>query len=248
MNATVVQLQQASSAFTLTDKRARADFEAALHRESDVVCFTEVAARLAPLLAACNANGYQLHHALHGDTALAVRVIHKILAAGEAESIPGAKGPASEGGHGPRPILWATIRPFETSERVTIHGAHWVTRKADDGHQQLQLTQDLGDVVRGHSRGSRVGFWLGDTNSPDTRRDSTPVDRALTRADLTSCWDELGKYPPTHGRDTIDVIGSYDPDRRVSCLRAGRWPAGNSDHRPVSAWYRIRPIGARGRP
>jgi len=246
MDAYTLHLQQASSAFTMSSRKAGEDFTTQLARHSDVVSFTEVHAHshALALATACDHAGYQLVRDAEGDVAVAVKGIHKVHTWGVAQSVPGHPGPAAAGGHGPRNILWVTFQPFGTRERVTHHAAHWVTRKADTGLQQLQMTADLGDVVAAHSQGSRLGFWSGDTNSPDRPHDVTKVDKALRKAELTSCWDELGKWPATHEASTIDVIGSYDPDHRVDCVRGRRWPPGHSDHRAVSAWYRISPVRA----
>lgn len=242
MSELVLQLEQASSEFTLHRGAALADFTEALSRKADVVSFTEVAERNRDLRAACNAADYQLQLADLADTALAVKGIHKIVAAGQHASVPAEPGPARDGGHGPRPVLWVSFRPFGTLETVTVHSGHWPTKRSDTGHQQVALTREMADLVAGHSWGDRLGFWMGDTNNDDRRHQFTAVDHALAKGDLTSCWDELGRWPDTHERQTLDVIGSYDPDRRVSCLRARVWPAGHSDHRPVSAWYSIRPV------
>lgn len=236
-----LQLSQASSAFTLKDKAAREDFMEDLDHGADVVSFTEVAQRHELLHAACELKGYQLVLSDPGDVALAIRGIHKLLDHGQVASVPAHGGSAAQGGHGPRPVLWASFRPFGTREHVTAHCGHWVTHKADTGGQQLELTQDLADVVRQHSQGARLGFWLGDTNHPDGPVDFGAVDAALRKGQLTSCWDELGRWPGTHGAATLDVVGSYDPDHRVSCERARVWPLTHSDHRAVSAWYSIRP-------
>lgn len=245
MSTVTLQLEQASSAFTLTNAHALGDFLQDLDHSADVVSFTEVAEHHQQLADACDRKGYRLVLPTEGDCAVAVRSLHTVTNSGTVPSVPGRRGPASEGGHGPRPVLWATFVPFGTREHVTVHSAHWVTRKADVGHQQLQLTEDLADAVRDHSRGPRLGFWLGDTNNPDRGFDITEVDRALRKGELTSCWDELGRYPDTHEGQTIDVVGSYDPDTRVSCLRARRWHKLNSDHLAVSAWYTIQRVRAR---
>lgn len=232
-----LQLEQASSAFTLPDAQAREDFREALTRGADAVGFTEINKRAHLLREACDAKGYVLVAA--GDVGLAVRSIHRLTDHGVITSVPGQPGPASEGGHTERPILWASFIPFGTGELVTAHVAHWVTHAADTGHQQLAMTRDMADAVAEHSKGHRLGFWLGDTNNPDRATINTDVDKALRRGDLTSCWDELGRYPDTHGASTLDVVGSYDPDRRATCVRARVWPSAHSDHLAVSAWYSV---------
>jgi endonuclease/exonuclease/phosphatase (EEP) superfamily protein YafD len=142
-------------------------------------------------------------------------------------------------------VLWVTFAPALFREHVTVACGHWVTRRADTGHQQQQLTDDLAQLIARKAQGHRLGFWMGDTNNPDGPRDRSAVDASLRKGDLTSCWDELGQYPATEGTATLDVIGSYDPDRRVKCERARRWAGQHSDHRPVSAWYRISPSRVR---
>lgn len=240
-----LQLEQASSAFTLSTSHAVLDFHESLSRGADVVGWTEVAQRHDLLASVCRTSGYQLLLPVEGDTALAVRNIHQVLQHSSIVSVPGAQGPAADGGHGPRGVQLVVFRPFGTREHVAVAEAHWVTKAADSGRQQLALTTDLARIIRTHAAGVRVGFWMGDTNNPDRRMDFTDVDRALRKGELTSCWDELGEWPSTHGGPagpTLDVVGSYDPDKRVSCARARVWPAGHSDHRPVSAWYTIRPV------
>lgn len=235
-----LHLELASSAFTMSDSHARSDFTEALARTPDVLGVTEVGDRWPLFRDTAELHGY-IPVPSGTDVAIAVRAVHSVRRVGVVPSVPGEKGPAAQGGHGPRPVLSVSLVPFGTDERVTVCLAHWVTHAADNGRQQVALTDDLATTVAVQARGTRLGFWMGDTNSPDTPHDRNPVDKALRRGDLTSCWDELGKYPATHGRDTIDVIGSYDPDLRVVCKAVRRWPAGNSDHRPVSAWYAISP-------
>lgn len=234
-----LHLQLAASAFTLRDDQAAADFRSALGRRADVVGFTEVHERADVLGDECRRAGYDLMRAKDGDVALAVKRVHQVSDAGQVKSIPAAGGPASQGGHSARPVLWVTFTPLGTREEVSVEIAHWPTKAADTGGQQVKLTDDMAEVVASHSRRSDLGFWMGDVNNPDRPRDVTGVDRAMAKGDLTSCWDELGRWPDTHGHSTLDVVGSYDPDRRVHCLRARRWPSGHSDHRAVSAWYLI---------
>lgn len=101
------------------------------------------------------------------------------------------------------------------------------------------MSKAIGRLVEANAAGSRVGFWAGDTNLND--RPGSTAYAILEAEDLTTCWDELKTYPGTHGRETIDVIGSYDPDVRVAARSAKAWPLGNSDHRAVSATYMIAP-------
>lgn len=244
MSTISLHLLQSSSAHTLTDRQAASDISFALGRTPDVACFTEVQERHAQLKVACRAMGYQLVLPSRGDVAIAVRSIHTVTDHSEVAGTPAVGHGTGHPAHTARPILSATMLPWGTSERVTVSTAHWVTKRADTGHQQLELAQDMATTVALSAAGHRLGFWAGDTNNNDRPHDITAVDRALAKGELTSCWDELGRWPATHGAATLDVIGSYDPDRRVTCLRARVWPQLESDHRPVSAWYRIRPVRA----
>lgn len=240
-----IHLMQASSAHSLSDPQARSDFMVNLGSRADVVSFTEVHERHDVLADCCDLMGYQLILPDEGDVALAVLRTHTLIVSGSVASVPAQGHGGGHPAHTARPVLWAGFRPHGTREAVTVHGAHWVTRRADTGHQQLELTEDLARVVRSHAQGRRLGFWMGDTNSPDVRADRTPVDRALRKGQLTSCWDELDRWPPTYRNATLDVIGSYDPDGRVSCDRARVLRPTHSDHRAVSAWYTVLPVGGR---
>ena len=63
---------------------------------------------------------------------------------------------------------------------------------------------------------------------------------------LTSAWDELGIYQNT-GHGNIDVIASYDRDRRVRAEHIQAFPDSDfplaTDHFLVEAWYRVRRLG-----
>lgn len=247
----VLQLEQASSDTFMSAAAAFADFTADLSHGAAAVGFTEVHKpdHRQALARACGDADYRLVGPASGEVALAVSKAHRLVDTGVVPSLPAAPTTPRHGvGHTARPILWATFIPAGTTEHVTVHVAHWVTRRADTGGQQLELTQDMAQAVRDHARGARLGFWLGDTNNPDRPHDVTDVDRALRKGELTSCWDELGRYPATHGASTLDVVGSYDPDGRVTCLRARRWHQLHSDHIAVSAWYAISPPRLSGAP
>lgn len=244
MTSRTVQLQQASQRFTMPGQLVGDQFDYNLCRGSDVVTFTEVRTFHTELAHACKRHHYKLLLPDGGDTAIAVLAAHEVIDHGYAASVEGVPGKASAGGHGERGIQHVTMRLMATREHVSVATGHWVTRRADTGRQQYQMTRDLADRVAQLASGRRLAFWSGDTNNDDHLQATSDVDRELRRGDLTSCWDELGRYPDTVPGATIDIIGSYDPDRRVECLRARTWHALHSDHKSVSAWYRIR--GVRG--
>jgi hypothetical protein len=221
--------------------RALLDFHHDLSHMMDACGFTEVAHFQRQLQVACLDRGYRLLLPPEGDTAIAVSDAHELLDHDYLHVNAGQPGPMASGGHSPRGVQVVQFRPFGTEEVVTFATAHWLTRRADDGGQRLAMTQAMAHTIQQAAKGSRLGFWAGDTNNPDQPGDVSEVDRLLRKGQLTSCWDELGRYPATHGHTTLDVVGSYDPDGRVSCTRARVWPQLRSDHRPISAWYSVRP-------
>lgn len=241
MNALQLQLGQSSMAFTMHGDAALADFHKVLGHGMDAVGFTEVRTFHPELREACHNRNYQLVIPPDGDTAIAVLFVHNIIGRDYLPVNPGSARPASEGGHGPRGVQVVEFRPRGTRERVTFAEAHWLTRRSDNGGQRLAMTEAMAQVMRKAGKGTRLGFWAGDTNNPDRPAATSDVDLALRKGELTSCWDELGRYPDTHGRTTIDVVGSYDPDSRVSCTRAKVYPQLHSDHLPLAAFYSVRP-------
>jgi len=238
MTREVLELGQASQRFTVDKGQALLDFHFLLSKGPDVVGFTEALQFYAQLRRACAERDYQLLLPPAGDTAIAVHPSHHV----QAHRFEKVNDPGPH--HGARGVHLVEFTTPD-GERVTFAEAHWLTRRSDDGHQRLAMTKAMADVMTEAARGSRLGFWAGDTNNPDRPSATSEVDLALRKGNLTSCWDELGRYPDTHGDSTLDVVGSYDPDRRVSCLRARVWPQLHSDHRPLSAWYSIRPMQGR---
>lgn len=234
-----LELWQASMRFTVHPRQARDDTVAVLRHAPDVVGFTEATSFHDQLRSACREHGYHLMVPHQDDTAIAVWGGHKMVDTDYVAVVPAGHHPP----HTPRGVASVTIRPSsQPREVVSACVAHWLTERVDtaDQDQRVALTEAMAESVRHLAAGRRVAFWLGDTNNPDRPSSFSSVDKALRKGDLTSCWDELGRYPDTHGDHTLDVVGSYDPDRRVTCLRARHWPRMSSDHRPVSAVYDVR--------
>lgn len=230
---TSLHLMQLSQRFTIP--RIMPDLAKDLGRVPDLAGVTEAAGFHPELERVTRALGYQLCLPPEGDTAIMVHGSHQVESLGYIHAVDASQRPR----HGARGIQWVRIRPAGTDESVTFAVGHWVRVAADEGGQRTAMTDDLAALMRKAAAGDRIGFWAGDMNNPDHEQDRTPMDHQLDAGDLTSCWDELGRYPATHGTATLDVVGSYDPDRRVHCVRARVWPRLSSDHRPMSAFYRI---------
>jgi hypothetical protein len=209
-----------------------------LSHGDDARGFTEATRYHGVLREACQAKGYRLVLPPGGDTAIALRQEHELVSVHWRSVLPASHKPL----HGPRGVQVLEFIPQGTSERVTLCELHNV-RAVVSGAQQLAMVQELGDVIAAAAGGSRLAFYMGDMNHDDRRKAYSPYDAQLRRQDLTSCWDELGRWPATHENGgTIDVVGSYDPDRRVRCLRARTWHQLHSDHSALSAFYGISPV------
>ena len=97
--------------------------------------------------------------------------------------------------------------------------------------------------VKAAGKGRGVAFWTADTNVDEDDPAGRAFYAALRAGGLEPITDALDLEPkPTRGRRTIDVVGGYDPDRRVTARGMRVWPRDHSDHRAVSGFYEIRPL------
>ncbi len=193
--------------------------------------------------AAAHAHGYAIRISRWGAWVAVDRRFGTIVDSGEIRAIPGLSLPARLGGHSPRGIIWARIRPDDPSIGTITYGAsHWLSRRS----RRAQHTTNR-RLVRAVSRWARrVGddhalvFYAADTNEDDARVD------VFAGGPLRTCWDEIGEHPRTWRRRCIDVIASYDGDSRVSCRDArvltDRRLFLFSDHSLIDATYVIRPL------
>jgi hypothetical protein len=132
--------------------------------------------------------------------------------------------------------------------RITVLAAHYNLSgprhpHAPGAEQNPQLAAEIGKQAKKYGKGSALVFYGGDQNLHDERRG---VD-TFYGAPLTSVWDELGTYPPTHpGHETIDVIASYNKDGRVKAAygrtRADDQVKLHTDHYLVEAGFDVLPL------
>ena len=153
---------------------------------------------------------------------------------------PRLTAPARLGGHGPEGIVWARVRPLKTAVAplVTFGAGHWLTPRslrASGIGSNRRMARAVGRWAREHGQGRALVFYAADSNEHDNRTD------VFDGAPLTTCWDELGKWPRTRNFSCLDVIASRDSDTRVSCLgaRVDRGLVLFSDHRTISAAYAV---------
>jgi hypothetical protein len=83
---------------------------------------------------------------------------------------------------------------------------HAVNKKIATASGQMLLEKAMGP--------RHIGFFGADTNMLDEHSD------VFFGLPITTCWDELNKYPPTLRNSTIDVVASVDDDGRVACKSA----------------------------
>lgn len=125
---------------------------------------------------------------------------------------------ASEGGHSPRGTTWMSGYAKDHDLGLITAGAgHWLTGRSmgPSGTDNDPMVKGVSKWARQHGKGSKLVFYNADTNEHDDKID------VFKGNPLTTLADELKKHPKTHGVNTsrgsaIDIISSYDPDRRVS--------------------------------
>jgi hypothetical protein len=130
--------------------------------------------------------------------------------------------------------------------RVTVLACHYNLSgprhpNAPGAKQNPKLAAALSNAAEQYGKGTGLVFYGGDQNLKDENTDT------FYGHPLTSAWDELKHYEPTHpGRETIDVIASYNKDGRV---KANYIHAKNdsqfklhTDHFLVEAGFDVSPL------
>lgn len=146
-------------------------------------------------------------------------------------------------------IPWMTVRS-ELLGEISVGAGHWLTKgrwkhqaqddKKNDPVDHFEANTLMGEAVADWARdkgaGSAIVFYGADTNLNDRNSD------VFRGQPLTTCWDEVGKWPNT-GHGPIDVLATYDRDRRVECLSAevldDRRFFLHADHFTITARYRV---------
>lgn len=132
--------------------------------------------------------------------------------------------------------------------RINIGAAHYLTGGREPGSKYWTLNEYLssavGDWARKVGEGPGLVFYGGDQNMADDKNDEPQGDTFFGEP-LTSTWDELKKWEST-GHGTIDVIASYNKDRRVKALRTfalnDKEFRLNTDHFYVEAVFDVEPL------
>jgi hypothetical protein len=175
------------------------------------------------------------------------RVLKDSIAHGyEGPFVPGTKGlKASQGGHSPRGITTITAEVKAKGVGVvTIGSCHFLTHRSTVvSGPNTPLVDGIARWAHGAGSGHNLVFLDADANLNDERVD------VFNGNPLTTCWDELDRYPATHGLNkkrgtTIDIIASYDKDGRVTCKWADSLDDSDlklaTDHFMIQALYKVK--------
>jgi hypothetical protein len=150
--------------------------------------------------------------------------------------------------HGPRGVLGVSFKPRDPLGQITVMASHYLTH-GDPGAKDperrvnipwnVKMSREVGRLAKEYGKGTGLVFYGGDQNIQDRDADT------FMGQPLTSAWDELKKWEST-GHGVIDVIASYDNDRRTSAvysrgLSDKEFPL-NTDHWLVEAGFDVLPL------
>lgn len=240
--AELVRLRQSSMQRTDSKGQTRDDAAGALPTPRagtpDAVGFTELKGNaLQAVQERCKEKDWLLVR--KGTVGVALSPRNTLLERNVVDVLSGFRSPSGKGSYAARQIVEVTFRT-PGGLIVTVHEAHWITDAPSDRREDKRRDQSerMAERVVLHSKGRRLSFWMGDTNEDEAKREGE-VQRPLTRAGLVSIYDDLDRYPNTHGRKTIDVIGRCKEDRRVKAKNLRVGGKRHSDHRRVDAVYEV---------
>jgi hypothetical protein len=237
-----LRLAHASMQFSDNERQQAHDVRVVFGRGYDIITGTEsgpdnalhdLVGRAAP------DEGYRLAHFRAQWVAIHERIISGGWRKGYVPSIESTEG---VGRHPDRGIVWGSCYT-DGYGRLTAGAGHLLTKGDLPGDPNYRLNSryanDIAEWGAEAGKKQKIVFYGGDQNDNDRVRDT------FRGAPFTSCWDELGKYPDTHGDRTIDVLASHNSDRRVKCVSArslkDRRVFLNTDHFLIEAVYEVRP-------
>jgi hypothetical protein len=147
-------------------------------------------------------------------------------------------------------LSWVRVKVEHAD--VWFHTGSWFNVRSEQENsirRHNQMTQQMCAQVRKHASGpDSVSVFGGDVKADDEEDHLTDMNKIFRTNDLLTIWDEFKVYPNTWNGSTVDVLGSYNKDKRVTGHRYKVWPMQHSDHRFVSAWYDIDKLGVPGSP
>lgn len=152
---------------------------------------------------------------------------------GYVKVIPGVAGDHPNAG-----IAWLQVQNSKLG-KITLASTHYITRDrvASRKAQNNKIAAELQKLADKTATGPGLFFFGGDFNRDDQTQDLVPNTR------LTTCWDELQKWPNTLKTVTFDALGSFDDDARVR-VKSARTLVSKfyTDHIPVEALYNVKEL------
>ena len=150
---------------------------------------------------------------------------------------------------GPRGVVYVE---FDSTNRdlghVTVMAAHYLTEARRPSSPwwewNKKLAQAISDLAKEKGKGTNLVFYGGDQNMADSKN-KEPQGDTFFGEPLTSTWDELKKWENT-GHGCIDVIATYDADKRVKAINTvslnDKELFLHTDHFYVEAEIRVAPL------
>jgi hypothetical protein len=170
--------------------------------------------------------GYEFINPDAGDISFIIDKSANVRGSGGPLAIPARKGPARDGGHGPRHNSY--IHFGYNGEHFSHVGCHFVTawteHSADGkGHgrmrtdEQVRQAHLMGQMMTNFGRGTDLATGSGDLNVVLPRNDA--VQSVFDHYHLTTTAEETGVMKGTHGDSRIDYMWTFDRDHIISVTK-----------------------------
>lgn len=210
-----LEMAHCSMQFSDTTKQMRSDVEKIFDQGYHIITGTEAGADN-PLSRILPAHAKKVGFKLHLVRDVWVAVDKRLVTGGwKTGYVPVIESAEGAGKHTDKGVGWAGF-DNQYLGTITVGVAHLLTRGREPGDVNYRFNKRFGRVweewLEQFGKGTDLAFAAADQNIPDRDHDT------FFGADLTSSWDELGRYENT-GHGNIDVIASYDKDGRVKAKR-----------------------------
>jgi hypothetical protein len=203
------------------------------------------------LIKAAKTYGFTFNGHSSGDWVACNNALATVVATGyDGPFIKGTTGlKAAQGAHAARGIPWITAKAKDsTIGTVSVGSVHYLTvRSTKVSGSNKPLAQGIERWGKAKGKGNQLAFIAGDFNMNDQKRDVF-----LGVASFATVWDDLKKWPGTHGSKakgpTIDAIARYKPDSRVKTRSAAAFDDAQlqlaTDHFLIQAVFDVKPLSS----
>lgn len=247
-----IWMHHASLAWQEGTNANKEDIHTACKLGADVITYTEATRDYrSEIIVAARQHGYQYVMFPHDEEAIMVKKAFQMKNQGHKKVHEGFRDPRPGYNQPARFITWCSMDWHGL--RLWIHAAHWVNHIQVQGvvvpgqpsrlAKHIATTDAMIHQVTTHGRSPDLAFFAGDSNvdegGDNKHNDHRLLNFRFNRAGLKTIWDAFHVAPNTHAHGGYDLIGSYDPRKKVFPARYKVHAKENSDHRPISAWYDI---------